>query len=126
MPSDQEIDEYFVKLERKMKIKENQLQRFHNKFGKNAELFSFFVEKVIQKYSSDKYRDRWYNRGIEPQESLLFFLYDYAAQYNENITKEYYTDEDEDFYEGNVYTIFNYTFELVQGQGSIILVTKEN
>lgn len=124
IPSDKEIDEYFVELERKMKIEENQLKRFHNRFGKNAESFSFFVEKVLEKYSSDGYRDRWYNRGIEPQETLLFFLYDYASQYSEEVSIYEDEDEDEEFYEANEYTIFNYTFELIHGQGSIVLVTK--
>lgn len=121
-PSDEEIDEYFVKLERQTKVKENQLERFHNKFGQNAESFAFFVEKVLEKYSSDKYRDNWYNRGIEPQESLLFFLYDYASKYGEEVS--IYEDEDDEFYEANEYTIFNYTFELVYGQGAVVLVTK--
>ena len=42
---------------------------------------SHYIQKVINKYTSDSYQDRWYNRGIFPEEELYCWLYDYAYKY---------------------------------------------
>lgn len=47
--------------------KNNIMRERFNRVGN----FEQFTEKVIKKYNSDKYRHRWYNRGIEPPEDLF-------------------------------------------------------
>lgn len=52
------IAEFADKINREEEIKTKQLERFH-RLGN----FQQFIEKVIEKYNSEKYRYNWYNRG---------------------------------------------------------------
>lgn len=113
------IANFVDKINKEDEIKTKQLERF-NRF----ENFELFTEKVIDKYNSAKYRDNWYNRGIEPPEDLYWFLFYYAEKYgvecNEEEWKQY----------GNIFTsaLFfcnGYYFNKMDGQGSIIRVTKK-
>ncbi len=42
---------------------------------------SHYIQKVIDKYSSKSYKDRWYNKGCFPEEELYFWIFDYAYKY---------------------------------------------
>lgn len=102
---------------------ESQLDRFHAKCS-NPELFSNFIEKVINKYESKKYRDNWYGRGIEPREDLFYFLSTYAEKYGRDCNEkemELYGNE----FTGSLNYIHGYYFNLIYGQGSAIHVIKE-
>jgi len=54
--------EFAEKLEREEIVINNHVERI----GRIIDLPAF-IEKVIAKYSSTEYRDRWYDRGIEHQ-----------------------------------------------------------
>ena len=106
------------KIEREERIKTKQLERLY-KSGKFLEL----TEKAIEKYNTDKYRDSWYKRGIEPPESLFWFLFDYAEKYGREC------DEKEWGQYGNMFTsslffVNGYYFNRMDGQGSVIKVMK--
>ena len=68
-------------------IESKQRKRFHDR-NLSDEEFSVLVEKVRTKYFSDEYRDRWYEKGIEPQEYLLFFLFEYAEEYGVKCSRD--------------------------------------
>ena len=114
------ITEFADKINREEEIKNKQLERFHN-LGN----FEHFTEKVIAKYNSNKYRNYWYDRGIEPPEDLLWFLFYYAEKYGRECSKEEWNKY------GNVFTsaLFfcnGYYFNRMDGQGSVIQVIKQN
>ena len=115
------IADFANKLDREEEIVTRQLERFKDKLGN----FEQFTEKVIEKYSSDKYRDSWYSRGIEPPEDLFWFLFQYAEKYGRECNEEEWNQY------GNMFTsaLFfcnGYYFNRMDGQGSVIKVMKQN
>lgn len=115
------IADFANKLEREEEIVTRQLERFKDRLGN----FEQFTEKVIEKYSSDKYRHSWYSRGIEPPEDLFWFLFQYAEKYGRECNEEEWNQY------GNMFTsaLFfcnGYYFNRMDGQGSVIQVMKQN
>lgn len=117
-----EAVEYFERIRKENEIKEKQLERFHSKINSKKD-FEFFVEKVISKYESDKYKDFWWKRYCEPPKSLYFFLFKYAKKYGREANRNEYQKYANMFTAG-IYTIHGYYFNLMNGQGSCILISK--
>jgi hypothetical protein len=111
--------EYFNKISNKNKIIENQINRL-----KDSGRFIELLEKSIIKYNSKEYIIKSYKKGIEPPNSLHWFLYKYATIYGEECSGEEFElygnmfTSDLVYYEG-------YYFNLMQGQGSCIIITKK-
>lgn len=112
------IAEFAEKIEQEERIKTNQLERFY-KSGKFLEL----TEKAIKKYNTDKYRDSWYKRGIEPPESLFWFLFLYAEKYGRECEEEEWKQYG-NMFTSSLFFIDGYYFNRMDGQGSVIKVVK--
>lgn len=112
------IAEFAEKIEREERIKTTQLERFH-KSGKFLEL----TEKAIKKYNTDKYRDSWYKRGIEPPESLFWFLFEYAEKYGRECEEKEWKQYG-NMFTSSLFFIGGYYFNRMDGQGSVIKVVK--
>lgn len=112
------IAEFAEKIEREERIKTNQLERFY-KSGKFLEL----TEKAIKKYNTDKYRDSWYKRGIEPPESLFWFLFQYAEKYGRECEEKEWKQYG-NMFTSSLFFIDGYYFNRMDGQGSVIKVVK--
>lgn len=111
---------YFQKLADREEIIDKQLERLHNSGN-----FVEFTEKVIAKYSTKKYRNRYFNRGIEPSEDLFWFLSDYAEKYGRECSDEEW-DEYANMFTSSLYYCDGYYFGRMDGQGSVMKVIKEN
>ena len=111
---------YMAEIVRKKNITIRQLERFHLKGN-----FNEFVEKVIDKYNSDNYRERWYKRGIEPIEELYWFLFEYAKLYGREATDDEWV-KISNMFTTALYYCNGYFFERMDGQGSCINIIKEN
>ncbi len=114
-----DIDEFIENQNKIEEISNKQLERF-NRLGNFVE----FTEKVIKKYDTNEYRNRWYNRGIEPPEDLFWFLFHYVEKYGREC------DEEEWKQHGNVFSsaLFycnGYYFNRMDGQGSVIKISKK-
>ena len=92
------IHDFANKINKEKEIETKQLERFNRLVN-----FEQFTEKVIEKYNSDKYRDSWYNRGIEPPEDLFWFLFHYAEKYGRECNEEEW-----DKYKAQVVIIISY------------------
>ncbi len=101
-------------------IHNSQLERFKYKFGNKL---SEFIVKVEQKYNSNKYRDSWYKRGIEPPESLYFFLCDYAEKYGRQANAKEWEKYGNTF-TSELYYIDGFFFNKMNGQGTIVQVER--
>ena len=112
------IAEFAEKIEREEGIKTNQLERL-NKSGKFIEL----TEKAIEKYSTDKYINSWYKRGIEPPESLFWFLFEYAEKYGRECEEQEWKQYG-NMFTSSLFFINGYYFNRMDGQGSVIKVVK--
>lgn len=116
----EETRKYFEHIYQKDAIKILQLERAYKIINHR---FEEVVEKVLLKYYSDKYRDHWYKRGYEPPERLLYFLFDYAKKYGRELTSDEEKLHSNTFTSG-IYTVNNYVFNLMLGQGSAMVVSK--
>lgn len=116
-------DSYRENLKKRSEIKYKQLKRFHEKFNE-PEKFSYFVEKVLEKYDSDEYRKKWWNLGYEPPEKLKCFLFEYSEKYGRECNKEEWDKYSNDF-TSNLYYINGWYFNLMIGQGSFIKIEKK-
>jgi hypothetical protein len=83
------------------------------------------IERLLEWYESDKYRNREYARGYQPRETLLWLLLDYAVIYGEMCL------DDSEIYEtygnaftGGMYRIGSYVIQVMHGQGSVIRIDK--
>jgi hypothetical protein len=120
--SDEEMEEWGVRMEKQNLILENQIKRFYNKY---ENVFPEFVDKTIEKYNSKKYRDYWYDvKHQEPPEDLYWFLYDYVKVYGCRCTES----EWEKY--GNMFTMDlvykdGYYFNQMNGQGSCVIIIKQ-
>lgn len=112
------IAEFAEKIERKERIKTNQLERLYES-GKFLEL----TEKAIKKYNTDKYINSWYKRGIEPPESLFWFLFEYAEKYGRECEEEEWKQYG-NMFTSSLFFIDGYYFNRMDGQGSVIKVVK--
>lgn len=118
------IIDFFDKKNQEEEILNSQLERFHNRIS-SPEQFSELIEKIRLKYESDKYVTSWYKRGIEPPHPLYWFLYYYAAKYGRECTDEEWRKHSNGFTSNLIYCN-NYYFNRMDGQGSVIVITKEN
>ena len=110
---------FFRKLNNEKLIYESQLERFNNKNN-----FQEFILKVIKKYESKTYKDKWYKLSIEPPEFFYFFLYDYAEKYGRECNQEEY-EKYGNMFTSRMYYYDGYYFNLIHGQGSCVLIFKE-
>ena len=113
---------YFERFNQKAAIEASQIERAYTKINHR---FEEVVEKLLAKYYSDEYRDHWYNRGYEPPERLLYFLFYYAKKYGRELTQDEENLHSNTF-TSEIYIVNNYVFNLMQGQGSAMVVSKLN
>jgi len=113
------IKEYYKKLELERKIHNKQLRRL------KKENFISFLEKVIKKYESKSYQDRYWKRGLEPPNDLYFFIEDWVSKYGRNCSikewKKYMTP-----FTTRLFYFKGYYISRLDGQGSFIKIEKKN
>ena len=114
-----EFEEYFHDVERRENVRDSQLKRLHQS-GK----FKEFTEKVIAKYSTNEYADRWLKRHIEPEEALYWFLFFYAKKYGTEATNNEY-DLYGNMFTSELYHCEGYWFNKMDGQGSVIQISNK-
>ena len=83
------------------------------------------VKKVIEKYASDVYQDRWFRRGIEQPNDLFWEYFEYAQKKGEDVYDLYCKK----YHRAFVFTTALYKteegfiVERLDGQGSSIMVS---
>ena len=112
------LEEWANKINNRDAILTSQLERFNKKFDHS---FKNIVNKIILKYDSDSYFNRWRKRHIEPPEDLYWFLFKYAKEYGREATIEEYKKY------GNMFTstmfyIHDFYFGRMDGQGSVMQI----
>lgn len=111
------------KLDRKSKRKEGRIDRF-NKYIQENDNFDDVMQKIINKYNSIEYKNREWKACREAQTVLYFFMYDYAKKYGRPVVDKELEIVDPSMFTYDVFVIHGYAFELINGQGSFIHVTK--
>lgn len=113
------LQDISLKYQNEERIRLTQLERLKEKGS-----FIEFTEKVIKKYSSEEYKFRCYNRTIEPPEDLYFFLFEYAEKYGRKCNPDEYKTYG-NMFTAAIYYCDGYYFNLMNGQGAAIIITKE-
>lgn len=113
---------YFGEIRKRETIRNKQLEKFHAK-AKNIGWFCDIVDRIIMKYQSDEYRDKWYNLRKEPPEELYWFLFQYAMRYGRECNEDEWRKYGTEFTSGMFY-IHGYYISRLDGQGSCIIIDK--
>jgi hypothetical protein len=115
-----EAREFFGRYRREEEILNSQIERFHQKY---KDSISDIIEKIVAKYESDKYKDRWYSRGIMPQEELYWFLLGYAKKYGRECTEEELKVYENSF-SGYIFIVGDYVIQSMSGMGGCVKIEK--
>ena len=78
------------------------------------------LEKLFDKYYSDKYVQREYKIGYEPRERLLWLVWEYATKYCKPCEDKKYFN----MFTGEAYYIGSYVIQIMYGQGSALRFDK--
>ena len=109
-----ELDKYFEFIEYQDKIDNKYSEKFHN-FSKEKRFE--IINAIINKYDSDKYKDREYSKGRIPDETLYYNLLHYARKYGNQIESEIKIFNSESYVIDD-----NIKITCVYGQGSKIII----
>ena len=84
------------------------------------------IEKIIDKYDSDKYVRKEYKLGYQPREDLYWVLESIASKYGEKVelNKENAEKYPLNMFTGSAYTFEGYLFQVMHGQGSVVRIDK--
>jgi hypothetical protein len=112
------MDDWFEKIERE----EEHTKRWVDKFKVwSADDIDVALEKLMNKYYSDEYRDREYFKcGCEPREPFLWLAWCYAIENCPECTDEEYFN----CFTGGAYHIGSYVIQIMHGQGAALRIDK--
>jgi hypothetical protein len=111
------INQLTVKLNNEKEFDLRWVERFKKYGAKNIDET---IEKLMDKYYSESYRNREYRLGYQPREELMWLLFDYAQKYCKIC-------EDERFYNNftsGAFYVGSYVIQIMNGQGSIIRIDR--
>ena len=114
------FDGYFSKMKRDKDRYEDRLKRFHEK---HDDKFEEVVDKLIEKYDSDKYHAKERKLGYQARMPLFYFFHSYAEKYGRKVTEEEHKEHG-NMFTSSIMVYRNYMFHIMHGQGSAILVFK--
>lgn len=111
------MDEWLEKLQRE----ELHLQRWVDRvWDRIKDDIDGSIERLLNWYESDRYRDREYKMCYEPREALLWVLLDCARKYGKECDDESYAN----VFTGKMYVIGSFVIQVMHGQGSVIRIDK--
>jgi hypothetical protein len=100
------------------RLRNVRIKRFHNEYGDKLDLV---IERLIAKYDSKAYCEREYKRGREPRQPFFWFLFEYARQYCQPCHDKKYHNS----FTGAAFYIGSYVIQVMYGQGSAVIVEKQ-
>jgi hypothetical protein len=116
----QSVEKYILELENEEKHIKRWVDRMWNHIQFNIDNS---IEKLLIWYESDTYRNREYNMGYEPRESLLWVLMGVADKYGVKATQDEYNIYG-NMFTGEIYRLGSYIIQVMHGQGSVIRIDK--
>lgn len=108
------FNKYFEAIEHQGKIDDKYSEKFHS-FSEERRLE--IIKLIVNKYASDKYKDKEYSKGRIPDEILYYSLLHYARKYGDQIESEIKIFDSESYIIDN-----NVKITCIYGQGSKILI----
>jgi hypothetical protein len=111
------LEEFSIKMQADAEYRGRQVERF-KKYSEGQ--LDEVLQKIIDKYDSDKYVNSEYSKGYEPREELLWVAFNYATEYCTPCEDEKYLN----MFTGDAYYIGSYVIQIMHGQGSVIKIEK--
>lgn len=111
------MDDYVQKLIEEDRRRDRNVERFKARCENDLD---GALEKLMDKYYSEKYVQKEHKCGYEPREKLLWLAYEYATKYCEPCEDEKYFNS----FTADAYYIGSYVIQLMIGQGSALILTK--
>jgi len=110
---------FVEKMANRYTVRQRWVEKIHTYYGNDIDSLT---EKLMDKYYSDEYRDREYQKcKCEPREPLLWVLMEYAEEYGKKCkNKKYYN-----MFTGVAYYLGSYVIQTMHGQGSVIRIDKK-
>ncbi len=110
---------FVEKMTNRYTVRQRWVEKIHTYYGNDIDSLT---DKLMDKYYSDVYRDREYEKcNCEPREPLLWLLMEYAETYGKKCkNKKYYND-----FTGVAYYLGSYVIQTMHGQGSVIRIDKK-
>lgn len=117
------VRKFFEEKEQEEKLYASQAERFYQKHKDNMPII---IEKIMDKYDSDKYVLKEYKLGYQPREDLYWVLETIASKYGEKVelNKENAEKYPLNMFTGSAYTFEGYLFQVMHGQGSVVRIDK--
>jgi hypothetical protein len=112
------MQRFAEKMLRQRIVRDRWVLKFKNRYENNLDIA---LEKLMNKYYSDEYRDREHKIGCEPREPLLWLVWDYAEDY----CKPYKGKKYANMFTHSAYHVGSYIIQLMNGQGSILRIDKK-
>jgi hypothetical protein len=115
------VRKFFEEKEQEEELYASQAERFYQKHKDNMPII---IEKIIDKYDSDKYVRKEYKLGYQPREDLYWVLESIASKYGEKVelNKENAEKYPLNMFTGSAYTFEGYLFQVMHGQGSVVRI----
>jgi len=114
------LEKFAEKLKREQEHKDRWTNRMWERIQSDID---GSIDRILEWYNSDSYRDREYGKGYQPREELLWVLFRIAEIHGEECT-----DEEVDLYANtftrSIYKLGSYAIQIMDGQGSIIAIDK--
>lgn len=108
---------YFAKIDAQKLRLDNRIESFHAIYHNRIDEV---MERLIEKYDSDKYRDKERRLGYEAREDLYWFMLAYAEKYGKECGDTQYWNT----FTGYAYYLGSYVIQVMNGQGSVIRIDK--
>jgi hypothetical protein len=114
------IKEFGLKIKRDLEHKERWTDLMWNRIKDDIDSS---IQRMLEWYDSDKYRNREYSLGYEPRETLLWVLFGVSEKYGSECN-ESEIEKCANMFTGDMYKIGSYVIQVMHGQGSVIKIDK--
>lgn len=114
----EDIKRFAEKIKREEMHRDRWVEKFKSKYENNLD---YAIEKLMDKYYSDKYVNREYKIGVQPRDPLLWLVFEYASKYCKPCKNKKYLN----MFTGEAYYIGSYVIQVMHGQGSVLRIDKK-
>lgn len=115
-----DADAWYKKKEKKAKIYNDRVESI---YFANKDNMPSFIEKVIEKYESDKYVNKELELGYEPREDLYWVLLKIASEHGSKANGKKYKKY-LNMFTSEAYVYEGYFIQRMDGQGSVVRIDK--
>lgn len=112
---EQSIERFVAGLKAEEDLDNRWIEKFRKKFGDNPDNI---LDRLMEKYYSDRYINKEHKLGFQPREILLWLVWGYARKYCKSCEDSKYINT----FTGEAFYIGSYVIQIMYGQGAILRI----